>query len=61
MLLLVEVLIANEHNLMLCDQITEMLDVAVCKRSREVESVDNGAERAGETVDVETTGGGDNG
>jgi hypothetical protein len=56
MLLLVEVLVANEHDLMLCDQLAEMLDVAACEWDRQVESVDDGADRAGETVDGETAG-----
>ena len=56
MLLLVEVLVASEHNLMLCDQLAEMLDVAACEWRREVESVDHSADRTGETLDVETAG-----
>ena len=53
MLLLVEVLVASEHDLMLCDQLAEVLDVAACERDREVESVEDGADRAGESLDVE--------
>jgi len=49
----VEVLVVSEHDLMLCDQVA-MLDVAACEWDREVESVDDGADRAGETLDVET-------
>jgi hypothetical protein len=54
MLLLAEVLVASEHDLMLCDQLVEMLDIAACEGVREVESVDDGTDRAGETLDVET-------
>jgi hypothetical protein len=50
---LVEVLVVSEHDLMLCDQVA-MLDVAACEWDREVESVEDGADRAGETLDVET-------
>jgi hypothetical protein len=57
MLLLVEVLAASEHDLVLGDQLAEMLDVAACEWDREVESADDGADRADETLDVETTGG----
>jgi hypothetical protein len=53
MLLVVEVLPAREHDLMLGDQLAEMLDVAACEWDRQVESVDDGADRAGETLDVE--------
>jgi hypothetical protein len=55
-LLFVEVLVASEHDLMLCDQLAEMLDVAAYEWDREVESVKDGADRAGETLDVETAG-----
>jgi hypothetical protein len=56
MLFLVEVLVAGEHDLMLCDQLAEMLEVTACEWDGEVESVDDGADRAGETLDVETAG-----
>jgi hypothetical protein len=56
MLFLVEVLVSSEHDLMLCDHLAEMLDIAGCEWDREVESVDDGANRARETVDVEIAG-----
>jgi hypothetical protein len=54
MLLLVEVLPAREHDLMFGDQLAEMLDVAAREWDRQVESVDDSADRAGESLDVET-------
>ena len=56
MLLLVEVLVASEHDLVLGDQVAEVLDVAARQWDREVEPVDDGADRAGEALDVETAG-----
>jgi hypothetical protein len=57
MLLLVEVLVAGEHDLMICDQLAEVLDVAACEWDREVESVHDGTDRARETLDADTAGG----
>jgi hypothetical protein len=55
-LLLVEVLIASEDDLMLCDQRAEAVDVSAGERDREVESVEDGADRAREALDVDIAG-----
>jgi hypothetical protein len=54
MLRLVEVLVASEHDLMLGDQFAETLDVVAGEWDREVDSVDDGTDRAGETLDVDS-------
>ena len=51
-LLVVDVLVANEHDLMVCDQLAEMLDVGAHEWDREIQSVEDGADRAGETLDI---------
>jgi hypothetical protein len=53
-LLLVEVLAASEHDLVLSDQSAKEIDVAVRERDREIQSVEDGPDRAGEALDLET-------
>jgi hypothetical protein len=52
-LLLVEVLVASEHDLVLADQPAEEIDVAVRERARQSESMEDGADRGGEALDLE--------
>jgi hypothetical protein len=53
-LLLVEVLVANEHDLVLRDQSANEIDVAAWETDREIQSVEDGPDRGGEALDLET-------